>query len=70
MTDDEVMSMGHSMLTGALFSSLTSQGFDTDGIEKLTLGEVVLIRTLLTDDMDTAARKGQIDVIFERARAR
>lgn len=70
MTDPEVMSMGHSMLTGAVFNSLSAQGYSTDGIENLTLNEVALLRTLLTDDMDQATRDGQIELILERARAR
>ncbi len=69
MTDTEMMSMGHSMLTGSLYNSLSSQGFSTVGIEKLTLSEVVLLKSLL-ENGSASNRSGQVDLIFERANAR
>jgi hypothetical protein len=69
MTDTEMMSMGHSMLTGSLYNSLTAQGFSTMGIEKLTLNEVVLLKSVL-ENADASDKKGQVDLIFERANAR
>ena len=70
MTDDEMISMGQSMLTGALYNSLRAQGYSTDGIENLTLNEILLLNSLLTSDSDTATRNGQIRLIFDRAMAR
>ncbi len=70
MTDDEMISMGQSMLTGALYNSLRSHGYDTDGIEKLTLGEIVILNTLLNSDDSKSQRDGQVKLIFERAMAR
>lgn len=70
MTDDEMIGMGQSMLTGALYNSLQGQGYPTDGIEKLTLSEIVLLRSLLASDDGAATRTGQINLIFERAMAR
>lgn len=70
MTDDEMVSMGHSMLTGALYNGLQAQGYPTDGIENLTLNEVVLLNSLLNSDDSPATRDGQIKLIFERAMAR
>jgi hypothetical protein len=70
MTDEEMVSMGQSMLTGALYNRLRAQGYGTDGIENLTLNEIVLLNSLLTTDSSAANRDGQIKLIFERAMAR
>ncbi len=70
MDDNEAIGMGQSMLTGALYNSLRAGGYPTEGIEKLTLGEVALLRSLFETDMAAAERNGQISLIFERAAAR
>ncbi len=70
MTDEEMVTMGQSMLTGALYNRLRAQGYATDGIENLTLNEIVLLNSLLTTDSSAANRDGQINLIFERAMAR
>jgi len=70
MTDDEMVSMGQSMLTGALYNSLQAQGYPTEDIDKLTLNEVVLLNSLLNSDDSPATRDGQIKLIFERAMTR
>jgi hypothetical protein len=70
MTDEDSVTMGENMLTGALYNSLSSQGFPTEGIAKLTLSEVVLLNSLLSSDENSASRHSQIELILEHARAR
>lgn len=70
MSDDEMISMGQSMLTGALYNSLRSQGYSTDGIDKLTLGEIATLNNLLTSSESRSVVSGQVNLIFERAMAR
>ncbi len=57
MTDDEVMSMGHSMLTGGIYNALKGSGLNTDAIAKLTLGEAALISNILRDGSETSQTK-------------
>ena len=64
------LEMGQSMLTGALFNALRAEGFSTDGIDKLTLGEVANLRTILNGDASRSQKAGQVNVILERAAAR
>lgn len=59
------MDQGFNMLTGALYNSLRSEGFETDNIHKLTLNEVVEIRTLLSGDMSN--NRTQIKHILDTA---
>lgn len=70
MDDNEMIGMGQSMLTGALYNSLRAGGHPTGDLDKLTLGEIALLKNLLETDMNNAERSGQISVIFERAAAR
>lgn len=70
MTDQEMVQMGQSMLTGALYNSLRAEGHPTDGIEKLTLSEIVVLNDLLHSDASQSERANQIRLIFERANAR
>lgn len=70
MSDSEVIGMGQSMLTGALFNTLRNEGFSTQHIDKLTLNEVVLLNQLLNDDEMASEAKGQINLIFDRASKR
>jgi hypothetical protein len=70
MSDGEMVSMGQSMLTGALFNNLRAGGHSTNGIEKLTLSEVALLNSLLNDDDMQNGATGQIKLIFDRASKR
>ncbi len=70
MSDAEAIGMGKSMLTGALYSALNTKGYSTNGIDKLTLNEIVVLEQLLTGDDDDGYADGQVKVIFERALAR
>lgn len=70
MSDSETIGMGKSMLLGGLYSALSTQGYSTNGIEKLTLNEIVVLEQLLNGDDDDGFAAGQVKVIFERAMAR
>ncbi|MBM7070110.1 hypothetical protein [Actibacterium sp. 188UL27-1] len=61
---------GQSMMIGALFNSLTSEGITTDGIEKLTLSEVARLNNLIHSDAERNDKVGQANLILERARER
>ncbi len=71
MTDEELIGMGHSMLTGALYNTLQRQGFSTDGLERLTLNEVSLLFTILnSDDYNTTERKAEVAKVMDAVMAR
>lgn len=63
--EDPAMGQGFNMLTGAVYNSLSAQGFDTSNIDKLTLSEIAQIRSLLTD-MGNSERQ-RIELILDRA---
>lgn len=64
--EDPAMSQGFSMLTGAVYNALNSQGFDTTNINNLSLSEIAQIRNLLTGDMGNSERQ-RIELILDRA---
>lgn len=71
MTETDTITMGHSMLVGALVSTLSRDGIDTTGFENLTLEEVVELRTILdNDDTPAATMRSQANRILDEARAR
>ncbi|MEP2781615.1 MAG: hypothetical protein ABJP33_04245 [Pseudoruegeria sp.] len=71
MTDEETMSMGHSMLTGSIFNSLQSSGLDTSGINNLTLNEAAQISGILRDNSENEVdKKSKIKLILDRAAKR
>ena len=71
MSDEEMISMGHSMLTGSLFNSLKAEGLPTDGVENLTLSETVLLKNLIHgEDGMRSGTAGQVKKILETAAAR
>jgi len=64
--EDMAMSQGFNMLTGAVYNSLSAQGFDTSNINDLSLSEIALIRNLLTEEMGSNERQ-RIEQILETA---
>ncbi|SLN56109.1 hypothetical protein PSA7680_02925 [Pseudoruegeria aquimaris] len=71
MTDADVMSMGHSMLVGAIVNQLSSSGLDTSGVSKLTLNEAAQISLILRDGSESEVDKTRrIELILDRAAAR
>lgn len=62
-----VIGMGHSMLTGSLMSSLAAEGLPTDGIQNLTLQEVVELRGILSSDEPQNMKKQEAQTILDRA---
>ncbi len=48
MTDDEMIGMGHAMLLSFLENALSRRGVESNGIENLTLEEVVELQAVLS----------------------
>ncbi len=67
-SDDESISMGRSMLTGAVYNSLVSRGDDPASIDNLTLGEIAQLNSLLhSGEMKTSQVDGQDNLLLDRA---
>jgi len=69
-SDTQVIGMGHSMLVGSLMSSLAAEGIPSEGIENLTLTEVVTLRGVLSSDDTQNQKKAEAMKILEAAKAR
>lgn len=50
----DTFGMGFNMMTGAVYNSLARAGMTTDGIQNLTLNQLVEIKTLLDDSAGEA----------------
>lgn len=64
----DTFDMGFNMMTGAIYNSLARAGIPTDGIQNLSLGQLVEIKTLLDDatgESDALIRQ-RISQIMER----
>lgn len=69
-SDTQVIGMGHSMLVGSLMSSLAAEGIPSEGIENLTLTEVVTLRGVLSSDDTQNQKKAEAMKILDAAKAR
>lgn len=60
------MGQEFNMLTGALFNTFKARGIPTDGIDRLTLSEIALIKTALESSDSEAEIRSKIMSVLGR----
>lgn len=71
MSDGQMIGVGHAMLIAQVSNSLSRQNIPADGVENLTLNEVVQLSEILDDeDTPTSAMRSQAVNLLEGAQGR
>lgn len=60
------MDMEFNMLTGAIFNELRSRNLPTENIDKLSLGQIAIIRGILNNDDNAGKQSQDIAAILRR----
>lgn len=60
------MSMGHNMLTGALYNYFSANGLPTESIGDLTIGQIAQIKDVIDGDENEGNKKNRIMAITDQ----
>ncbi|MEM1065920.1 MAG: hypothetical protein AAGJ74_10510 [Pseudomonadota bacterium] len=60
------MDMEFNMLTGAVFNELRSRNLPTENIEKLSLGQIAIIKGIIDSDDSEGQKTNRIEAILAR----
>ena len=60
------MDMEYNMLTGAVFNAVRARGLSTENIDKLTLGQIAIIKGILSSGDSESKKTQNIQAILNR----